>query len=282
MRSIFVTREILFAHSIGQCGQSSRVSRFFSFGRGDCDGQGQNSLSITHEQLFISIEKMGSLAFQIRVAVGSTNPCKLEAVRLALERMVHAVRPEEVVEIQLHGFSVPSGVSDQPVGDTETRDGARNRATAAFQQYLEEKGEEPHFSVGLEGGIRIEEGCSRKDEDTYFCMAWMCVMGRRTEEVLKRCCSIESCASVVRDLSNDIYCSEVPTAAFALPPAVQHKMKEGMELGEADDLVFGRQNGGQSSGTVGLLTCHLIDRSKYYEHAIILALIPWMKPHLYI
>lgn len=56
---------------------------------------------------------------------------------------------------------------------------------------------------------------------------------------------------------------------------------EGMELGDADDRVFGRVRSKHGSGTVGILTNHLIDRSAYYEHALQLALIPWIRPDMY-
>jgi non-canonical (house-cleaning) NTP pyrophosphatase len=49
-----------------------------------------------------------------------------------------------------------------------------------------------------------------------------------------------------------------------------------MELGAADDKVFGRVDSKRESGSVGLLSGGLIDRASYYEHAMILALVPFM------
>ncbi|CAI5989638.1 unnamed protein product [Closterium sp. NIES-64] len=55
----------------------------------------------------------------------------------------------------------------------------------------------------------------------------------------------------------------------------------GMELGEATDEAF-RQEGSKSrGGTVGYLTNGEITRQTYYEHAITLALIPFVHPSLY-
>lgn len=56
---------------------------------------------------------------------------------------------------------------------------------------------------------------------------------------------------------------------------------EGLELGEADDRVFGRTNSKQATGAVGLLSKDLITRQSYYEHAITLALIPFLNEELY-
>jgi non-canonical (house-cleaning) NTP pyrophosphatase len=54
-----------------------------------------------------------------------------------------------------------------------------------------------------------------------------------------------------------------------------------MELGQADDQVFNQSHSKQKNGAVGLLTNDLIDRSEYYKQAVILALVPFLKPELY-
>jgi non-canonical (house-cleaning) NTP pyrophosphatase len=54
-----------------------------------------------------------------------------------------------------------------------------------------------------------------------------------------------------------------------------------MELGDADDVIFSRRNSKQKNGAVGILTKDLIDREKYYTHAIIMALIPFNNMDLY-
>jgi non-canonical (house-cleaning) NTP pyrophosphatase len=54
-----------------------------------------------------------------------------------------------------------------------------------------------------------------------------------------------------------------------------------MELGDADDVVFGRTNSKQENGAVGLLTENVIDRTAYYVQALILALIPFKNSVLY-
>jgi len=75
----------------------------------------------------------------VRVAVGSTNPVKLAAVRAVLARIQPGLSAE--------GVEVASGVPDQPMGDEETQRGARNRATAALALTGAD------LAVGLEGGV---------------------------------------------------------------------------------------------------------------------------------
>ncbi|MBN2471794.1 MAG: inosine/xanthosine triphosphatase [Anaerolineae bacterium] len=75
----------------------------------------------------------------LRVAVGSLNPVKHEAVRAVLEPLLET--------LTITGVNVPSGVADQPWGDAETRKGALNRARAACQAGAADLG------IGLEGGL---------------------------------------------------------------------------------------------------------------------------------
>ena len=62
-----------------------------------------------------------------KVAVGSKNPVKIEAVRLAFKTAWP--RKEWAVE----GVEVDSGVPDQPMSDEESICGARNRAQRSLE-----------------------------------------------------------------------------------------------------------------------------------------------------
>jgi len=77
------------------------------------------------------------------IAVGSTNPVKLAAVRAVLG----ALAPSATIE----SVAVASTVPDQPFGDDETIRGAVARASAARVALSADLG------VGLEGGV-VEEG----------------------------------------------------------------------------------------------------------------------------
>lgn len=90
----------------------------------------------------------------MKVAVGSRNPAKLEAVRTALE----PVWPQARVE----GVSVPSGVAEMPMSDAECLQGARNRARAARQALGADVG------IGLEGGVQ-------RQNDRLLLVGWVVV-----------------------------------------------------------------------------------------------------------
>lgn len=162
----------------------------------------------------------------------------------AVELAFSRMFPDEKFDYE--GISVESGVSDQPMSDDETFAGALMRA-----QTCRETRPEATYWVGLEGGLE-EIG------DELHAFAWMVIYG--PDELM----------------------GKSRTATFALPPAVAELiLVEGKELGEADDLVFGKTNSKQSSGAVGILTHGLIDRANYYADALVLALVPFKNPHLY-
>ncbi|HEY6830760.1 MAG TPA: inosine/xanthosine triphosphatase [Gemmatimonadaceae bacterium] len=83
-----------------------------------------------------------------RVAVGSTNPVKVAAVREVLAAAG--------ANVEITSISVPSTVRDQPIGDDETIRGAVARAHAARSATGAELG------VGIEGGVvELPDGSMR-------------------------------------------------------------------------------------------------------------------------
>ena len=91
------------------------------------------------------------------VAVGSTNPVKIAAVRAVLARAGSGA--------SVDGLSVASGVRDQPFGDDETIRGATQRARAALVAANAD------LAVGLEGGV-VDDGA------VMMTCAWAVVVGR--------------------------------------------------------------------------------------------------------
>jgi inosine/xanthosine triphosphatase len=141
------------------------------------------------------------------------------------------------------GKSALSGVRDQPMGDAETLQGAMSRA-----RHIRDRAPNGDYWVGIEGG-------AAEDKGEMIVFAWVVVL---SQDKMGRS----------------------RTGAFYLPEEVARLVREGMELGHADDAVFGRSNSKQEDGSVGLLTGGVIDRTLYYEHAVVLALIPFLNPHL--
>ncbi|MCC7432852.1 inosine/xanthosine triphosphatase [Candidatus Peregrinibacteria bacterium] len=145
----------------------------------------------------------------------------------------------------LIGISVESGVPDQPMGDEETYQGALNRVNAATKLHPE-----ADYCIGLEGGLEEHQG-------QMMASAWICIKSKTGKLGRGR------------------------TGSFILPEKITELVKAGKELGHAADSLFKTTNIKQSSGTIGLLTNDIIDRSIYYTEAVVLALIPFINPELY-
>lgn len=150
--------------------------------------------------------------------------------------------PESTITVA--GISVPSDVNDQPLSDLETWQGAKNRALKAKSQLTT-----ADYWVGIEGGVQ-------DDTTKMEAFAWVYILSKSKN-------------------------GEARTATFQLPKKIQALVRQGIELGVADDMVFNRKNSKQSNGAVGILTKDLIDRASYYQPAVVLALIPFMNPDLY-
>lgn len=146
--------------------------------------------------------------------------------------------------LSFDGISVPSGVPDQPMTSQETLEGAINRAKNA-KKMTPDAG----YWVGIEGGIDQNDG-------NMEAFAWVVILSRKK-------------------------LGKAKTAVFYLPEKIATLVNEGVELGHADDLVFKRDNSKQKDGAIGILTNGIIDREKYYEQAVIMALIPFMNEALY-
>ncbi len=151
--------------------------------------------------------------------------------------------PAEVFTVK--GVSVPSGVGEQPITDAETWQGARNRAQAAYAAHPTAA-----YTVGIEGG------CDPLPGGPLSVFAWV----------------------VVRHA--DGRTGHGKTGTFFLPEEVAALVRGGLELGDADDRVFGQHNSKQQNGSIGLLTGNAITRTTYYTPAVVMALIPFVNTNL--
>ena len=173
-----------------------------------------------------------------KIIIASKNPVKINAVKMAFEKAF----PEE--NFRFDGESIPSNVSDQPIGNEEIITGASNRVRNAMISFPE-----ADFWVGIEGGVE-------KTKHGMGSFSWVVVRSKDKEGKAKG-------------------------NIFFLPKKVEELIDQGKELGDADDIVFGGNNSKQKNGSVGILTGDIITRTDYYYSALVLALIPFKNPNLY-
>lgn len=147
-------------------------------------------------------------------------------------------------KFRVNSLSVPSGVADQPMTDQETLCGAFNRCQQALHQVPD-----ADYHVGIEGGI-IDSG------EGMAAFAWIVILSH---------------GNIGRGR----------TGTFFLPDRVARLVREGKELGDANDSVFEKENSKQANGAIGLLTGDIIDRTQLYQHGVLMALVPFRNPDFY-
>ena len=163
---------------------------------------------------------------------------------LAVKEAFENLFPQHSILVE--GQNVASEVAEQPMSEKETYLGAQNRA-----QNLLKLGEKADYYIGIEGGLSFTELGAEA-------FAWIYI------------------------LDKDLNRGYAKTSTFFLPKEVVHLIKNGKELGEANDIVFQDHNSKQKGGAVGLLTKELITRKAYYKEATILAMIPFLNKELYL
>ena len=169
------------------------------------------------------------------IVVASQNPVKVEATRRGFEKMF----PGTI--FHLHAVAASSGVRQQPLSDTETLQGAFNRA-----QHAAHLMPQADYWVGIEGGVEERQG-------SMEAFAWIVVYTPRLR-------------------------GQSRTGTFGLPADVATLIRQGRELGVAVEELYGRSQVKHTTGAVGVLTEGVIDRVQLYEHAVVLALVPFKHP----
>ncbi len=148
------------------------------------------------------------------------------------------------IEFEFVAESVPSGVKDQPMSDKECILGAKNRAKRVLQKM------KANYGVGIEGGIV-------KVNSQYFARAWVAIVNE--EETIGLGSSLSA----------------------PIPPKFMKLIDNGVELGEANDVITGRKNTKHKEGYFGFISDNIITREKGYIDAVIMALARFKKSEIF-
>lgn len=170
------------------------------------------------------------------IAVGSTNPAKVVAVKEVIMDSPRFSKADVV------SMNTSSDVSDQPLSLRETIQGAKNRAKSAF------KGSESYqYGVGIESGLM-----EASDASTGFLH-------------ISVCC--------IYDGVN--YYTGLSTG-FEIPPQVLRLvLDQKMDLSQAclQSGISHNTSIGSTEGLIGVLTKGKVDRKEYSKQCVITAVI---------
>ncbi|MGC9444696.1 MAG: inosine/xanthosine triphosphatase [Candidatus Methanospirareceae archaeon] len=178
----------------------------------------------------------------MKVLVGSRNPVKVDATKVAFAQFFDAV--------EVLALAVSSGVSAQPIED-ETFEGAEHRAERV-RVLNDEQNLHAQFFVGIEGGIK-------QLRQRWFAFGATCVINARGR----------------RGYGTTPF-FELPNAISA-----ELMKRTGAELGDVMDRLTGMENTKQKQGAVGFFTQGVLSRKAYYVAGLTVALIPFLNADLY-
>ncbi|MEE6452282.1 DUF84 family protein [Gottfriedia acidiceleris] len=152
----------------------------------------------------------------MKITIGSLNPTKVRAVQKVFK------------EFKVEGLNVPSNVSNQPITDHETMQGAINRAHNAKNEGHSEIG------IGLEGGVMIEGG-----------ILFLCNWGALVYE-------------------NEVILAS--GAKILLPSEFINELRNGTELSVLMERYTNEKDIRSKEGAVGVFTNGRITRTEIFEH----------------
>ena len=187
--------------------------------------------------------------------VGSQNPVKLNAVRGAAEHWPKAT---------VVGYDAPSGVSDQPMSDAETKQGAVARAHNALKLGLAEFPELSKRAASSAGardtenedhlialGVGLEGGAFQQTDGTIWSTVWVAVV----------------------DQDGEAHAAN--GGRFQFPAEVAQRLLAGEELGLIASAISGEADIKHKQGFIGIITNGLVSRTEEYQHIARLALGLW-------
>ncbi|MER2170518.1 MAG: DUF84 family protein [Psychrobacillus psychrodurans] len=160
-----------------------------------------------------------------KILIATNNRAKT----LAVETVGRLYYPDAIFINQ----EVPSLVSEQPMSNEETRQGAINRSKQAMDLL------DGTFSVGLEGGVHEIDG-----------MMYICNWGALAMK------------------NGKVFTAT--GAGIPLPEKIAEQLRAGGELGPIMDVYANKKGIRHDEGAIGVFTNGLINRSAMFEHIMLL------------
>jgi inosine/xanthosine triphosphatase/pantetheine-phosphate adenylyltransferase len=147
---------------------------------------------------------------------------------------------------QVKGVKVPRAVADQPF-DAEVAKGALQRARAALQGWPE-----AHLGVGIEAGLVWSP-----EANAHLDVQWCAVVDRAGRATLGH------------------------GPGFTYPPQVAERIKGGRTVGEVVGELAAVKDLGAKQGAIGYLSRGAMDRAELTRGAVLMAMLPRLRPELY-
>ena len=190
----------------------------------------------------------------MRIAIGSTRPPKVEAVKEAWSIFSSKILTAGDEEVEFAPFDVPTRAPEMPVAVEQLMTGARERADRLMLQLKRERAE-ADFYIGLEGGFNVVDP-----------------RGARRQVFLESWAFVSDGHLGFFGHGGGIY----------VPPAISTQvMDRGIELGIVIDLFAQQRDVSSQQGMWGVLTRNIFNRQHSFVVALIAAFAPFYNPEAY-
>jgi len=186
----------------------------------------------------------------MRIAVGSSNAAKVEAVRAAVRRV--AIIDPSWSNAEVIARDVETDTPAMPLSDDDLMRGAISRALAVQSLLLGDHGGADLY-VGLEGGFH---STAIEGKRLTFLRGW----------------------AYVTDGLRDSFGA---SPSIRVPDKIVRSVNDGRELAEVIDEVAGQHDVRSRQGAWGVISRDLFTRSMSFEVALIAAFAPFYNPEMY-
>jgi inosine/xanthosine triphosphatase len=184
----------------------------------------------------------------IKICVGSLNPSKIEAVRIAFKKYFKS--------FQLYNIKAESKVPSQPIGRDVIIEGATNRAKSALAYLInEKKSQNDNYGVGIESGL-IK---TPQTETGYMDLQFSAIIDDNNHITIGSGNAFEHPKIVINEILSD----------------------ETKEIGFIIGKLANNMNLKNENGAISFLSNNIITRTEILTHAVICALIPHVNKKLY-
>jgi inosine/xanthosine triphosphatase len=183
-----------------------------------------------------------------KVCVGSLNPTKVNAVKIAFEKYFN--------KFEIFKIKADSRVPNQPIGIDQIIKGAKNRAEQALNYFNNKKQMKSSiFGIGIEAGLVKVPFAKTKYMDFQFC--------------------------VIMDKNRNITLGS--GIAFEYPQMVINEIfsNQESEIGTIMGKLANNLNLKNEAGAISFLSKNVIVRTEILTQAVICALLPWINKELY-
>ncbi|MEM3341278.1 MAG: inosine/xanthosine triphosphatase [Thermoplasmata archaeon] len=208
----------------------------------------------------------------MRIACGSTNPVKIEAVTLAFKEITGKS------DIHTDGIAVEKIAPEQPF-DTDIWAGAFHRARSAKEIALLNENERDISAGKPDIEDSRPSSYTEKNTDKYEDNKYSYFVGIESGFFTFKHAAMQVQCCIILDREDRIGCGV--SEGFMVPLWAVEGARKGNTLEAMFSRIAGEENIGRKGGAISYLTSQKIRRTDLVKNSVLMAFIPFLNQNLY-